>query len=100
MTKEDIIRALARRTGLTRREVAAVEGALVSEITEGVARGERVHVAGLGTFERRRIPEKAARRPRENTPMTVPAHDAPHFRPSQEFKDKVRGESTPTEDED
>lgn len=95
MTKEDIIRTLARRTGLTRAQVAAVQEGLVREVREAVSRGERVYLRGLGTFERRHVPEKKARRPLENAPMVVPAHDAPHFRASREFKDAVLDAAAP-----
>lgn len=89
MNKQDIIEALVRDAGVPRGRAAAAADVFVSEIRRAVARGERVHLRGLGTFERRSVPAKKARRPKENTPMIIPAHEAPHFRASQEFKDAV-----------
>lgn len=98
MNKPELVAALVERfhdarPPLTRARAAELLEALFGDegiVTTGLARGERVHLAGFGTFERR---ERAGRRtvnPRTGQPVELAASVAPAFKPAQKLKDAVR----------
>lgn len=58
MTKSQIIDAVAKKTGLKKKEAEAAVSATIDAITEALVEGEKVQVVGFGTFE---VKERAAR---------------------------------------
>ena|SRR5215203_6108416 len=72
MYKTELVRCVARETGLSQRVVSQVLGASLRTIQSALVAGERVTVPGFGTF--------AARRPRPQRPlgaMGTPSTQAP-----------------------
>ena len=76
MTKADIIKQIARETG-----VEAVE-----EVRAAQIRKENVFLRGFGTFLIKHRKEKTARNITKNTTIKIPAHDIPAFKPSPAFQ--------------
>ena len=64
MNKGGLVGEVARRTGLSKAEVARVVDASIDAIRESVVKGERVTLADFGTFERKHRNERIARNPR------------------------------------
>lgn len=86
MTKDNIAAEISNKTGLEKKDVKAVLGALFSTITKSVINGEPVYIRGFGAFERKHRAEKTARNITKNSVIIVPAHDVPFFKPYDEFK--------------
>jgi DNA-binding protein HU-beta len=92
MNKGGLVGEVARRTGLSKAEVARVVDASIDAIRESVVGGERVTLADFGTFERKHRNERIARNPRApQVPIVVPARDLPSFTPGKEFREQVLG---------
>jgi len=92
MNKGGLVGEVARRTGLSKAEVARVIDASIDSIRESVVQGERVTLADFGTFERKHRNERIARNPRApQVPIVVPARDLPAFTPGKEFREQVLG---------
>lgn len=92
MNKGGLVGEVARRTGLSKAEVARVVDASIDAIRESVVKGERVTLADFGTFERKHRNERVARNPRApQVPIVVPARDLPSFTPGKEFREQVLG---------
>jgi DNA-binding protein HU-beta len=92
MNKGGLVGEVARRTGLSKAEVARVVDASIDAIRESVVKGERVTLADFGTFERKHRNERIARNPRSpEVPIVVPARDLPAFTPGKEFREQVLG---------
>ena len=92
MNKGGLVAEVAKRTGLSKAEVARVVDASIDAIRESVVSGERVTLADFGTFERKHRNERIARNPRApQTPIVVPARDLPSFTPGKEFRGQVLG---------
>jgi DNA-binding protein HU-beta len=90
MNKGGLVAEVAKRTGLSKAEVARVVDASIDAIRESVVGGERVTLADFGTFERKHRNERIARNPRSpQTPIVVPARDLPSFTPGKEFRGQV-----------
>ena len=92
MNKGGLVAEVAKRTGLSKADVARVVDAAIDSVRESVVKGERVTLADFGTFERRHRNERIARNPRKPAiPIVVPARDLPAFTPGKEFREQVLG---------
>ena len=91
MTKIEIVRQIASKTGLPTKDVLVIVESMMETIKTSMANDEEVFLRGFGSFIIKRRAEKTARNISKNTTIIVPAHDIPAFRPAKEFMDKVRG---------
>jgi integration host factor subunit beta len=89
MTKADIAQNIARATGLTQTDTAAVIDGFIEAVSAALEQGERVEIRGFGTF---RVVQRAARtgrNPRAGTHVEIPPRSAPTFKPSREIRARV-----------
>ena len=80
MTKTDLVKAVAAKTGLKLKDAARAVDALLEAVQEAVAQGEDVRVPGFGTFA---VKERAARKGRDlrtGEEITIPATKVVAFR--------------------
>jgi DNA-binding protein HU-beta len=90
MNKGGLVAEVAKRTGLSKADVARVIDGAIDAIRETVVRGDRVTLADFGTFERKHRNQRIARNPRKpNVTIVVPARDLPSFTPGKEFRGSV-----------
>ena len=90
MNKGGLVAEVAKRTGVSKAEVARVVDASIDVIRKTVVEGERVTLADFGTFERKHRNERIARNPRKpDVPIVVPARDLPSFTAGKEFRGQV-----------
>ena len=85
MTKQDLVAAVAKETGLSSNEAKGAVEATIASIKEAVERGDAVSLRGFGTFERKHRAAKVGRNISRNTPIVIPAHDVANFKPSKAF---------------
>ncbi|MBO5360120.1 MAG: HU family DNA-binding protein [Clostridia bacterium] len=90
MNKNELISAVAEKSGLSKKDSEKALNAALVTITATVAAGNKVQLIGFGTFELRERAEKQARNPRTGEKMTVPACKAPAFKAGQAFKDAAK----------
>lgn len=89
MKKSEIIEALATKTGLTKSECEKVFNATFDLFKDELAKGEKVSVAGFGTFK---ITERAARdgrNPLTGEKIRIKASKSVNFKVGSEFKSKI-----------
>ena len=91
MTKIEIVREIASKTGLPTKDVMVIVESLMDTIKSSMENGEEVFLRGFGSFIIKRRAEKTARNISKNITVIVPAHDIPAFRPAKEFMDQVKG---------
>lgn len=80
MNKKELVEYMAGRTGMTKRECSAVLDSLLYVIRDGLQRGEKVRVAGLGYFEVKHRMPRTGRDMNSKVPVAVPARDVPFFK--------------------
>ncbi len=85
MTKQEIVKQIARTTGVEAVTVSAVVEEFMEQVRAAQIRKENVFLRGFGTFLIKHRKEKTARNISKNTTMTVPAHDIPAFKASPDF---------------
>jgi len=91
MTKIEIVREIASKTGLPTKDVLVIVESMMETIKTSMINGEEVFLRGFGSFIIKRRADKTARNISKNTTIIIPAHDIPAFKPAKEFMDKVRG---------
>ena len=85
MTKQELIKQIARETGVEATTVSAVVEGFMVEVRAAQIRKENVFLRGFGTFLIKHRREKTARNITKNTTLKIPAHDIPAFKASPEF---------------
>ena len=89
MTKTDIVEILAKGTGLTQHETAAVVDGFLSTVTYALKSGDRVELRGFGTFCLRERKAKQTPNPKTGKMMHIPHRMVPDFKPSGQMKAEV-----------
>ena len=90
MNKTQIIDAVAKETGLKKKEAEAAVNAVFTTIEGALTAGEKVQLVGFGTFEAR---ERAARKginPLTKETIDIAASVVPAFKAGKAFKDAVK----------
>ena len=90
MTKTDLVSAVAKKAGVTKKDAGAVLDALIEEIIGAVKKGDRVHLVGFGAFELRERAARTGLNPQTKEQIEIPASKAPAFKAGKAFKDAVK----------
>ena len=90
MTKADIVKEIASKTGIEKQTVLQVVEGMMESIKTSMISGEEVFLRGFGSFIIKHRAEKTARNITKNTTMVVPAHNIPAFKPAKSFVEKVK----------
>jgi len=89
MTKVELAKIAAEKTGIDQvTMLAAVEG-IVDTIKEALVGKENVYIRGWGTWMLKHRAKKTARDISKNTTLVIEAHDIPYFKPCKEFLEAV-----------
>lgn len=89
MTKIELVRAVAQKTGIDQPTVLAAVEATIDTLKEQLIVKENVYIRGWGTWTLKHRATKTARNISKNTTMVIPAHDIPYFKPCKEFMEAV-----------
>ena len=89
MAKTDIVEKIAEIAKINKAEAGRALDSLVSYITAEVKLGNKVKVAGLGTFIMKERAARKARNPKTGAVVDVPAKKAVRFRASKSLKQAV-----------
>ena len=89
MNKNDLIEAVAERTGLAKSDAARAVEALLGTITEALQRGDTVAVSGFGSFVVRSRAARSGRNPRTGETIAIAASRSPAFKAGKALKDAV-----------
>lgn len=76
-------------------DLERVVGVILDEITEALARGDRVELRGFGAFSVRQRKARMGRNPRTGEAVKVEAKSVPFFRPGKELRARVNGGEDP-----
>ena len=89
MNKTELVAANAERTKLTKKDADQALKAFIDVVGDELSKGEKIQLAGFGTFE---VTERAARdgiNPRTKETIHIPASKAPKFKAMKSLKEKV-----------
>jgi nucleoid DNA-binding protein len=89
MTKSNLIDHLAETTQSTRKEAEQVIDAVLGQITEALAKGEKVDLRGFSSFQANGRKERQGRNPKTGETITIPARTVAVFKPSKELAERI-----------
>ena len=90
MTKADIVREIAKKTGIDNATVLASVEAFMESVKESLAREENVYLRGFGSFILKKRAQKTARNISKNTTIIIPELNIPAFKPAKTFTDQIK----------
>lgn len=91
MNKGELVAKISESTDLTQKQVDEVVSALLEEVKNAVASGEKVTLTGFGTFQKRDRKGRTGRNPRTGEEIKIPPSSVPAFSAGKQFKDTVKG---------
>ena len=89
MNKTELTDAVADAAGLTKADAARALDAVLTSITDALAKGDQVGVVGFGTFLVRERAARTGRNPQTGAEIQIAAAKVPAFKPGKALKDAV-----------
>ncbi len=89
MNKVQLVEAVAKQTGLSKKDSEAALKAVTTTIQKALVKGDKVQLVGFGTFETSKRPARKGRNPKTGEEMKIKACKAPKFKPGKALKDAV-----------
>jgi len=89
VNKSALVSEVVKRTDLPRAQAAQAVEAMLEVIRDRVAKGQRVSLAGFGTFERRHRNARVGRNPHTREAVKIPPRKVPSFKPGTKFREAV-----------
>ncbi|RMD85626.1 MAG: HU family DNA-binding protein [Candidatus Dadabacteria bacterium] len=86
MTKQDLIEAVAKATGLSKRGAANAVDATIASIAKGIKKDKRLSLSGFGTFTVRKRKGRIGRNPRTGEEIKIAASKTVGFKPAPALK--------------
>ena len=91
MTKVELVNAVAESAGITKKDAESAVNAVFASIEKSLVGGEKVAIAGFGTFDVRDRAERKGRNPQTGAEIVIPAKKAVAFKAGKQFKESVNG---------
>ncbi len=90
MTKSELIAHLASANPHLRQpDIELIVATIFNEITDALARGDRVELRGFGAFSTRTRDPRTGRNPRTGEAVEVIAKAVPYFKPGKELRERI-----------
>ena len=89
MNKTEFIKAIAEKTGLSKKEAAAAVAAALKTIVQTIPQ-DTVSLSGFGTFGCKHRLVREGKNPRTGEMVTISAANVPFFKASKALKDAVK----------
>ena len=87
ITKTDLVKNVAQKTEMSKKDVAIVLDGLTEEIMNEVAKRNKVQLIGFGTFEAHHRNARKGRDPQNGEEIEIPATEVPVFKAGKAFKE-------------
>lgn len=91
MNRQELIEALATKTGSTKADADRSIAALIEIVTATLKKGDNVALVGFGTFEVRKRAARAGRNPATGETIKIKAAKVPAFKAGATLKSAVNG---------
>ncbi|MBN2981245.1 MULTISPECIES: HU family DNA-binding protein [Cohnella] len=90
MNKTDLVNSIAEKSGLTKKDVESVLNGFLGEVSDALAKGEKVQLIGFGTFETRSRSGRVGRNPQTGKTIEIAASKVPAFKAGNKLKEAVK----------
>ena len=90
MTKSELIERLSRRqTQLAYKDVELAVKAILEQMSQSLATGQRIEIRGFGSFSLHFRPPRLGRNPKTGASVDLTGKHVPHFKPGKELRERV-----------
>ena len=89
MNKGELIKAMANKAGFTNKDAAAAYEAFVSVVTDALKAGDKVQLAGFGTFEVKDVAAKTGINPQTKEKVEIAACKKPVMKFGKSYKELI-----------
>lgn len=89
MNKSQLVEALASKADVSKADAERVLNAFIETVVKAVKKGDKVAVAGLGSFEKTKRAARTGINPSTGKSIKIAAKNAPKFKAAKAFKDAV-----------
>ena len=90
MTKADIVKEIADKTGIGKIAVLASIESFLEVIINHMSQGEHIFLRGFGTFNVKKRAKKTGRNILKKTTIIIPEHYIPIFKPVKAFSEMIK----------
>ena len=89
MNKNDVVSAIADKTGLSKIKAQEALDAFIEVITKSLKKKTEVRLVGFGTFGVSKRKATTGRNPRTGATIKIPASNQPKFKAGKALKDMI-----------
>jgi len=86
---ELIVRLVEANPHLYQRDVERIVNTIFEEITNALAKGNRVELRGFGAFSVKHRPKRIGRNPRTGETVNVPEKHVPYFKTGKDLRERL-----------
>ena len=87
MNKNELIRAIANKAGITLKDAAIALDSVIGAITDGLNAGEKIQISGFGSFELKTKPAREGINPKTQEKISISESKIPAFKFGKAYKD-------------
>jgi integration host factor subunit beta len=93
MTKSELIEILShKQTQLAPKDIELTVKAMLEQMGQTLAAGERIEIRGFGSFSLHYRPPRMGRNPKTGDAVSLAGKYVPHFKPGKELRERVNEE--------
>ena len=90
MVKTELVKVLKEKLPeLQQRDVELAVNCILAQMSDAIAKGERIEINGFGSFDLHHRPPHIERNPKSGESLSLPAKVKVHFKPGKEMRDRV-----------
>ena len=89
MNKSELVDAMAKKSGLSKKDTEAALGAFTETVANALKKGDKVQLIGFGTFEVTKRAAREGKNPQTGAKIKIPASKAPKYKAGKALKDTV-----------
>lgn len=89
MNKSELVDAIAKDTGLTKKDSEAALKSFIGNVSKALEKKESVQLIGFGTFSVGERAARTGRNPKTGAAIKIKASKLPKFKAGKALKDKV-----------
>ena len=89
MNKTELVDAIAKESGLSKKDSEAAVKAFVDVVTKTLQKEDKVKLVGFGTFETSKRAARTGRNPQTGEEINIEAATTPKFKAGKALKDAV-----------
>lgn len=90
MNRVELISAIAKDSGLTKKDTDIFLKAFIDNVSKALAKGDDVSLVGFGTFSVSERSARTGRNPLTGETIKIKATKCPKFKAGKALKDKVK----------